>query len=259
MRPIRKGRWSIWSRQWRDVEQNGGVAGAAMAGEVEEYTVDFALMGLTPAHIEWAMGYPMGRAPDPLPEIIGELLSEAPAHTEGRVGARTILPEMVELAADGITLEGVPFATGRRIASLLDVSESIVVFAATAGPGMDHWIKDYFDSGDPMRGYVADTIGSEAVEGAANWLEDRIIDRAIESSLYTTSRFSPGFCDWDVSEQHALFSLLPENFCGIRLTDSALMLPVKSVSGVLGIGTECERVTTACSICTLETCFRRRT
>lgn len=230
-----------------------------MSDDVEEYAVDFASMGLTAAHVEWAMGYPMGKAPEPLPHLIAELLSEAPAHTSARAGVRTIPPERVELAMDRIALDGVPFSTGRRIARLLDVSESMVVFAATAGPGMDRWIKGFFDAGDPMRGYVADTIGSEAVEGAANWLEDRIIDRAIESSRYTTSRFSPGFCDWDVREQHALFSLLPENFCGIQLTESALMLPVKSVSGVLGIGTECERVTTACSICTLETCFRRQT
>jgi len=229
-----------------------------MDGFIEEHTVDFESMGLTPAHIEWAMGYPMGRAPEPLLELIAELLNEAPEHTNGRVGARTLPPDDVTIDRDSIKLDGEVFRTGEQISTLLGDSESVVVFAATAGGSMDAWIKRHFDEGDPMRGYVADTIGSEAVEGAANWLEERIVDRAIESSRYTTSRFSPGFCDWNVDEQHALFSLLPRNFCGIRLTESALMLPIKSVSGVLGIGTDCERVVTACSICTLETCFRRR-
>ncbi len=229
-----------------------------MDGSVEEYAVDFASMGLTPAHVEWAMGYPMGQAPDPLPVLIAELLEEAPHQSAGRVGARTLPPGRVRVGDDCLSLDGTVFRTGPQIAALMSDSESVVVFVATVGRSMDAWIKGYFERGDPMRGYVADTIGSEAVEGAANWLEERIMDRAIESSHYTTSRFSPGFCDWDVDEQHRLFSLLPEGFCGIQLTDSALMLPVKSVSGVLGIGTDCERVVTACSVCTLETCFRRR-
>ncbi|MCK7538940.1 MAG: hypothetical protein MZV63_52410 [Marinilabiliales bacterium] len=46
-----------------------------------------------------------------------------------------------------------------------------------------------------------------------------------------TNRFSPGYCGWDVAEQHKLFSFFKDNFCGITLTESALMNPVKSVSG----------------------------
>ena len=229
-----------------------------MDGFIEEHVVGFDLMGITRAHIEWAMGYPMGQAPEPLPDLIDELLEEAPRFSDGRVGCRTLAPGQVRIDDDSMRLGDVSFQTGKRIASLMDVSESMAVFAATVGLSMDDWIREFFDRGDPMRGYVADTIGSEAVEGAANWLEERIIDRAVESSQFTTSRFSPGFCDWNVEEQHALFSLLPEDFCGIRLTDSALMLPIKSVSGIIGIGAECERVVTACSICTLEACFRRR-
>jgi hypothetical protein len=238
--------------------QFGGVLHEGVGGGVEEYAVDFEAIGLTPAHIEWAMGYHTGQSPEPLPELIAELLIEAPGHIEGRAGARTLPPECVTIQQDCMQLQGVTFHTGTRIARLLDVSESMAVFAATVGLSTDAWIKGFYERGDPMRGYIADTIGSEAVEGAAKWLEERIIDRAIESSLYTTSPFSPGYCDWGVQEQHMLFSLLPDDFCGIRLTDSALMLPIKSVSGVIGIGANCERVVTACSICTLETCFKRR-
>lgn len=229
-----------------------------MDGSIEEYTVDFESTGLTSAHIEWAMGYPRGEAPDPLSELIDELLHEAPSYTDGRVGARTLAPGEVSFDHDSVTLDGTVLRTAAQIAGLLTGSESIIVIAATVGHSMDRWIRQFFDSGDSMRGYVADTIGSEAVEGAASWLEERIADRAIESSRYTTSRFSPGYCDWDVDEQHALFSLLPEGFCGIQLTENALMLPIKSVSGVIGIGTDCERLVTACSVCTLETCSRRR-
>ncbi|MCK7517168.1 MAG: hypothetical protein MZV64_05325 [Ignavibacteriales bacterium] len=42
-----------------------------------------------------------------------------------------------------------------------------------------------------------------------------------ESGLKTTNRFSPGYCGWHVSEQHNLFRLVPDNYCGITLNDIA--------------------------------------
>ena len=41
-----------------------------------------------------------------------------------------------------------------------------------------------------------------------------------------TNRFSPGYCGWHVNEQKLLFSLLPDNVCGITLNSSALMYPI---------------------------------
>ena len=73
-----------------------------------------------------------------------------------------------------------------------------------------------------------------------------------------TNRYSPGYCDWPVSDQHNLFSLLPAGFCGITLTSSALMVPVKSLSGVIGVGSGVKRGAYQCSICDLKDCYRRR-
>ena len=96
-----------------------------------------------------------------------------------------------------------------------------------------------------------------AVERAADWLEERIDEWAEEQGLGTTNRYSPGYCEWDVSEQHRFFSLLPEAFCGVSLTESSLMQPTKSVSGVMGIGHSAQKRAHACSICTMVNCFRR--
>jgi hypothetical protein len=61
-----------------------------------------------------------------------------------------------------------------------------------------------------------------------------------------------------VKDQFKLFSLLPENFCGIRLTDSALMIPIKSVSGIIGIGENVERKNYPCEICNMKDCYRKK-
>ena len=68
------------------------------------------------------------------------------------------------------------------------------------------------------------------------------------------------YCGWHVSAQPALFSLFPEkNPCGIELTDSCLMLPMKSVSGVIGIGPDVRYLPYTCGICDKKDCYKRRT
>jgi hypothetical protein len=76
-------------------------------------------------------------------------------------------------------------------------------------------------------------------------------------NLGISNRFSPGYCNWDVSEQHLLFQLLPENACGISLNDRALMTPIKSVTGVLGIGNGIERKEYKCSFGSKIDCIMR--
>jgi hypothetical protein len=73
-----------------------------------------------------------------------------------------------------------------------------------------------------------------------------------------TNRYSPGYCDWNVGEQHKLFSFFPDNYCGIRLTPSALMDPVKSVSGIIGIGENVKRNDYTCRVCDMKDCIYRR-
>ena len=68
-------------------------------------------------------------------------------------------------------------------------------------------------------------------------------------ALNSTNRYSPGYCGWHVSEQHKFFAFLPQNYCGIELSDSALMKPVKSVSAIIGIGKDCSKRKTTIVLC----------
>ena len=113
-------------------------------------------------------------------------------------------------------------------------------------------------TGDMLRGYIVDSIGSETVEQVADWLERKLEEKSQLHGWKITNRYSPGYCGWSVAEQHKLFSFLPEKFCGITLTESALMLPIKSLSGIIGLGPLVKREEYQCSICDMKDCFRRR-
>ena len=73
-----------------------------------------------------------------------------------------------------------------------------------------------------------------------------------------TNRFSPGYCGWHVSQQQLLFPLFQGHTCGVRLTDSSLMLPIKSVSGIVGLGSQVSRQPYTCTLCNFPQCFRRK-
>ncbi|MHB8579979.1 MAG: vitamin B12 dependent-methionine synthase activation domain-containing protein [Ignavibacteriaceae bacterium] len=79
----------------------------------------------------------------------------------------------------------------------------------------------------------------------------------LKRGMKITNRYSPGYCNWNVSEQHLFFSLLPQNFCGITLTESSLMLPVKSISGIIGIGSNVKYSKYFCDKCGVKDCTYR--
>ena len=60
---------------------------------------------------------------------------------------------------------------------------------------------------------------------------DRIIAQAArDMGLWPSKRFSAGYGIWDIREQAYVFSMLPAEEIGVRLTDTFMMVPRKSVS-----------------------------
>jgi hypothetical protein len=69
---------------------------------------------------------------------------------------------------------------------------------------------------------------------------------------------SPGsLADWPITQQEELFSIFGnvEDLIGVKLTESFLMVPLKSVSGIY-FPTEIEFV--SCQLCPREVCSGRR-
>jgi len=67
--------------------------------------------------------------------------------------------------------------------------------------------------------FIWDILGSCIAEATGD-----IMEKFVETELPGiphTNRFSPGYCGWHVNEQKLLFSLLPDNVCGITLNSSA--------------------------------------
>ncbi|HZK04144.1 MAG TPA: vitamin B12 dependent-methionine synthase activation domain-containing protein [Bacteroidaceae bacterium] len=153
----------------------------------------------------------------------------------------------------------VKFNTGRIICNQLRNVEKYVVFVATVGIGYDKWIANIKQHDDILFNFVADSIGSQLVESTANSME-KVLQKELDClDMKRTNRFSPGYCGWHLSEQPFLFGLFPDSEpCGVQLTNSSLMLPIKSVSGFIGIGHEVRYMPYPCNMCDMTMCYKRK-
>ncbi|HWR32739.1 MAG TPA: vitamin B12 dependent-methionine synthase activation domain-containing protein, partial [Chitinophagaceae bacterium] len=157
-----------------------------------------------------------------------------------------------------LSISGVRFDVKKIIYTQFRKAESVAFFICTAGNNIGDYAQELMQKGDMMEGYIMDVIGSEMVEAAIDKMQEELEQIVLSEGLQITNRYSPGYCGWSVSEQQKLFSLLPEKFCGVSLTASSLMQPVKTVSGIIGIGTEVQKKGYACRVCEIDNCIYRK-
>jgi hypothetical protein len=204
------------------------------------------------------MGYTMTKIPDMYREMLMHTHIEARSIVTPKCGF-VVQPEgSAQVESGKVILDGITFETKSIVSAPLKGIRQGVAFVATVGPEFDAWSKRTFESGDPLKGYMIDLLGSEFAECIADWIEAKIFDYAITEGFSISNRYSPGYCGWDVKEQHQLFKFFPENFCGISLTESALMRPHKSVSGIIGLGSDIQREEYPCDVCEVKHCYKNR-
>jgi len=153
---------------------------------------------------------------------------------------------------DSVTIDSITF-TSRVLRVNLDKVERVFPFIATCGKEIDELD---LASGDFMKQFWIDTIKEIALDSSRRYLNEHLNRRFV---LGKTSSMSPGSGDvdtWPIEQQRALFSLFGSSneLIGVELTDSFLMIPNKSVSGIR-FPTEIDF--RSCQVCHRENCTSR--
>lgn len=179
------------------------------------------------------LGY---RRPAQVPEKTGRYIDEV--MEKGRALLR---PRAIYGAFDAATPEaGVSLLAGTLHARSLSLHERLrgcrraILFAATIGPEADAWIHDLMDTGEMTRGLLADAFASSAAISLGLEVEAVAARVLAGEGLAPTKRHAPGYGDWPLSDQAPLCGLLESGRIGITLTADYLMLPAKSITGVIG-------------------------
>ena len=153
---------------------------------------------------------------------------------------------------NSVTIDCVAF-TSRVLRTNLNKVERVFPFVATCGKEIDDLD---LASGDFIKQFWIDTIKEIALEFVCMHLKEYLNRRY---ALGKTSSMSPGSGDvdtWPIEQQRDLFSLFGNVYelIGVELTDSFLMKPNKSVSGIR-FPTEIDF--RSCQLCHRENCSSR--
>ena len=158
----------------------------------------------------------------------------------------------------GAAIEGWITFGSEVVARLLEQCENVAVFVLTIGSYLEEMVDQLTDDGLILQATVLDAVGSGAVEKLADFVQDRIRVLAGSQGLYVSRRFSPGYCDWDVKQQRMVFQAMNGDSAGATLTEGYLMLPQKSISGIIGIGPRKVEKYNPCKTCDKYDCVGRR-
>ena len=148
---------------------------------------------------------------------------------------------------------------GEDIKRHVEGCTDIILFAATLGVGVDSLIRR--ESALSAAGALAaDAAASACIEGFCR-AADRELQRRFEGK-YLTWRYSPGYGDMPLAVQKEIITVLDaEKRLGLTLTESLAMIPMKSVTAVIGVSEErLGNRSAGCSVCNMrDSCeFRKK-
>ncbi len=148
-----------------------------------------------------------------------------------RPRAAFALFEPVARSRDSVEIAGQVFSS-RVLRVNLSGARTAALFVATCGVELERWAQGL---DDPLERWVADEICEEALGAALRVLEDAL-DGELDGK-YRVSMNPGSLEDWPLTEQEPLFCALERSgdvagATGVELTESFLMKPRKSLSGV---------------------------
>jgi hypothetical protein len=184
-----------------------------------------------------SLGVPSHR---PAGARVERLLEDAIAELRERAEPRGVFAETAKDAfADVYQGEG-DNEEPSPLSEIFPRADLLALFAVTVGAPLSERITSLFREGRPALGAVLDAVASEGAELAANHLDHVVFEQALREGRTIAEnrllRYSPGYCGWNITGQRALFAALRPEGIGIRLNESCLMEPLKSISGVMVVG-----------------------
>lgn len=116
------------------------------------------------------------------------------------------------------------------LCKVLRESNEVILIAVTAGISIDKLIAKN-EIMNPSAAFYLDAIASASIESYMDY-----ISKEICHSLNVTNRFSPGYADFPLEfQKYLLDRLSAKESIGIMLSSECLMIPMKSITAVIGI------------------------
>ena len=124
---------------------------------------------------------------------------------------------------------------GSSIEKHLEGCEKIICLAVTVGEKIEEEITSRFKQGRYLESMLMDAAATCAVEQAADSLEKAVALETSKESYKMRWRYSPGYGDWDLSQQKNFFQIIGAQEIGMKLSSSMMLIPRKSITAIIGL------------------------
>ena len=194
-----------------------------------------------------------------------ELLDGAIAAFTSRAEARAVVQR---IGADTFTRVYRGQGRNEQETPVTEVSpraEDRALFVLTLGQALSDAIAGHFSGRELAEATMLDAVASEGADLAVGRVGAHYLVAARELGAVSADAavvpYSPGYCGWHISGQQALFEVVDPREIEVSVNSSHLMLPLKSVSGVLLAATpeahEFDDAFEFCDRCTSRGCRER--
>jgi len=159
---------------------------------------------------------------------------------------------------DTVRLDSHIVFKSNKLSKTLKDSDESVCFVGTIGRGVEREINRLMRDNSLAEAYIVDALGSVAVENMVEQFQRHMDKKYKKQGKSVTLRFSPGYCDWPITEQKKLFRVFNSQEIDVDLLDSCLMRPRKSISGIFGVAPNTGSPYNPCVQCKKFDCEARR-
>ncbi len=146
-----------------------------------------------------------------------------------------------------ITFNGGSFE-GPLVAKAMAGADDLNIVACTIGENLENKVQEMMNE-NPVKAVALDGAGIAAIRKVSQAVEDLISKEACELETNLGMRAQPGQEGWPIEQQREVFTILPGEEVGIRLTETCLMIPRKSVSFVIPRGKALSDSVSPCDFC----------
>jgi hypothetical protein len=114
-----------------------------------------------------------------------------------------------------VFLEGSIVLESKVISRLLEKCEKVAMFVLTIGDHLEETTRSLNEDGLVLHSAVLDAIGSNAAEKMADTIQNEIKGVVGKEGLIISPRFSPGYCDWNITQQQIIFQAIDGDPLGV--------------------------------------------
>ena len=168
------------------------------------------------------------------------LLEECIAESEGKLSYKVCWREFPVRRREGVLDLGFAETSSAALGRNLAGCDSVVLFAATVGIGIDRCLARY-STISPTKAVLLQALGAERIEALCDAFNEETARERAAAGRGTRPRFSPGYGDLPLALQRDIFAALDcSRKIGLSLNENLLMSPSKSVTALIGVTGEGE-------------------